>query len=80
VLEGDEVPEYGSAVMKDGEHVGTLTSPTKSPKFGVIGVAILRTDVADEGNLVEVASGDGTVPATVRDQSIYDPQKTRARS
>jgi aminomethyltransferase len=80
VLEGDEVPEYGSAVTKDGEPVGTLTSPTKSPQFGVIGVAILRTDVAEEGNKVEVAVGDGTVPATVRNKSIYDPQKTRTRS
>jgi aminomethyltransferase len=80
VLEGDEVPEYGSAVTKDGEPVGTLTSPTKSPQFGVIGVAILRADVAEEGNKVEVAVGDGTVPATVRNKSIYDPQKKRPRS
>lgn len=80
VLEGDDVPEYGSAVTKDGEPVGTLTSPTKSPQFGIIGVAILRTDVAEEGNKVEVAIGDGTVPATVRHKSIYDPQKKRPRS
>jgi len=80
VLEGDEVPEYGSAVTKDGEPIGTLTSPTRSPKFGVIGVAILRTDAAAEGNIVEVATGDGTASATVRNQSIYDPQKSRPRS
>lgn len=80
VLEGDDVPEYGSAVTKDGERVGTLTSPTKSPRFGVIGVAILRTDEAGEGNEVEVAVGDSTVPATVKDKSIYDPQKERPRS
>jgi glycine cleavage system T protein (aminomethyltransferase) len=80
VLEGDEVPEYGSAVTKDGEPIGTLTSPTRSPRFGVIGVAILRTDAAAEGNIVEVATGDGTASATVRNQSIYDPQKSRPRS
>jgi glycine cleavage system aminomethyltransferase T len=46
----------------------------------MIGVAILQTDAAAEGDLVEVANGDGTVAATVRNQSIYDPQKTRPRS
>ena len=80
VLEGDEVPEYGAAVTKDGEPVGTLTSPTSSPRFGVIGVATLRTDVAVEGNMVDVAVGDGTVPASVTRNSIYDPEKKLPRS
>jgi glycine cleavage system aminomethyltransferase T len=80
VLEGTEVPAYGSAVTKNGEAVGTLTSPTKSPRFGVIGVAILKTEVSENGTEVDVAIGDGTVSATVRPKSIYDPVKTRPRS
>lgn len=80
VLEGDEVPEYGAAVTKNGEPVGTLTSPTKSPRYGVIGIATLRTDVAEEGNTVDVAVGEGTVPARVTHNSVYDPEKKRPRS
>jgi aminomethyltransferase len=80
VLEGDEVPEYGSAVTKDGEPVGTLTSPTNSPRFGVIGLATLRTDVAEEGGTVDVALGGGTVPAKITHNSIYDREKKRPRS
>jgi aminomethyltransferase len=80
VLGGTEVPAYGSAITKNGEAVGTLTSPTKSPRFGVIGVAILKTEVSENGTEVDVAIGDGTVSATVSPKSIYDPAKTRPRS
>lgn len=80
VLEGEDVPEYGSAVTKDGEPVGTLTSPTKSPRFGVIGLARLRRDQAEEGNTVDVAVGDATAPAKVTHVSVYDPEKRRPRS
>ena len=79
VLEGDEVPDYGAAVTKDGKPVGTLTSPTKSPRFGVIGIASLRADVADEGNTVDVAVGEGTAPAKVTHNSIYDQEKKNPR-
>ena len=37
------------------------------------------TDVATEGEKVEVAVGDGTSPATVAPLSILDPQKRRPR-
>lgn len=80
LLEGDGVPEYGAAVTRDGEPVGTLTSPTKSPRYGVMGIATLRSDVAQEGSTVDVAVGDGTVVAKVTHNSIYDPEKTRSRS
>ncbi len=80
VLEGDEVPEYGAAVTKDGEPVGTLTSPTKSSAFGVIGIASLRTDAATEGGKVDVAVGDGTASASNTHNSIYAPEKKRPRS
>jgi aminomethyltransferase len=80
-VEGSDVPEYGAAVTKDGEPVGTLTSPAESPTLGrVIGMAVLDTPVAAKGETVEVALGDGTVAATVDDFPAYDPQKTRPRS
>jgi aminomethyltransferase len=78
-LEGSELPEYGAAVTKDGEDVGVLTSPADSPKFGPIGLAILRTDVARDGEAVEVALGDGTVSGTVDRLAILDPEKRKPR-
>ena len=79
-VEGDVLPEYGATVSRAGEEVGVLTSPAMSPKLGNIGLAILRTDAAADGTAVEVALGDGTVPATVDVLALYDPQKRRPRS
>jgi glycine cleavage system aminomethyltransferase T len=67
-------------VTRDGEDVGVLTSPTESPRYGKIGLAVLRADQADVGNAVEVAVGEGTVPATVDVLPLYDTQKARPRS
>src|SRR5207245_5184462 len=80
VIESDELPEYGAAVTSDGEPAGTLTSPTKSPRFGQIGLAIVESQLAGEGPLLEVAFGDGTVRAKVDVLPIYDTQKRRPRS
>lgn len=79
-LPGDELPEYGAAVFKDGEEVGTLTSPTNSPRFGPIGQTVLRTALARPGERVDVTFGDGTIPASVDVLPIYDTQKKRPRS
>jgi aminomethyltransferase len=79
-IEGDQAPEYGAAVTKEGQEVGVLTSPTTSPRFGVIGLAVVRTDQAALGNAVEIALGDGTAPATIDVVSVYDPEKRRPRS
>ncbi len=78
--EADALPEYGAAVTKDGEEVGTLTSPTDSPRFGKIGMAIVRADLATPGATLDVALGDGSVPATVDVLPLYDTEKTRPRS
>ena len=81
LVEGGEVPEYGAAVTKDGEPVGTLTSPAESPTLGqIIGLTVLETRFAATGTEVEVAVGDGTAKATVADFPIYDPEKTRPRA
>jgi aminomethyltransferase len=79
-LEGDSLPDYGSTVTKDGEEVGVLTSPAESPLFGNIGIAILRTDAANDGDKVDVAVGGGTVPGTIDVLAIYDPNKRKPRS
>jgi aminomethyltransferase len=75
-----QVPEYGATVTKGGEEIGTMTSATDSPLFGVIGLAVLDSNHAAEGTEVEVGLGEGTVPATVDVLSVYDPNKERPRS
>jgi glycine cleavage system T protein (aminomethyltransferase) len=80
VLEGDTLPEYGVAVTGDGEPAGVLTSPTKSPRFGNIGIAVLETRFAEDGTRLQVALGDETVGAKVAVLPIYDPEKKRPRS
>ena len=47
-LEAGELPEAGSSVTRDGAVVGTLTSPTNSPRFGPIALAIMKSAAADE--------------------------------
>ncbi len=78
--EADALPEYGVTVTKGGEEVGILTSPTDSPRFGKIGMAVVRADIAQVGTTVDVALGEGTVVATVDALPLYDTQKTRPRS
>jgi aminomethyltransferase len=79
-LEGQELPEYGAAVSKDGEPIGVLTSPATSPVHGPIGLAILRSDVADEGTTVDVTLGEGTIGGTVDVLAVHDPEKRRPKS
>jgi aminomethyltransferase len=79
-IEGDQVPDYGAKVTKDGKEVGIVTSPASSPRVGTIGLAILDTDAAIDGEKVDVAVGDSTVPATVDVLSVLDPEKKRPRS
>ena len=87
-IEGNEVPEYGAQVIKEGAVIGTVTSPAHSPAFGVIGLATLKTDFAANGTSVEVALGetaageksDRFARAFVSDLSIHDPEKKKPRS
>jgi aminomethyltransferase len=79
-VEGDTLPEYGAAVAKDGEDVGVLTSPTESPRFGRIGLAIVRAAFASPGTILDVAVGDGTAAATVDVLPLYDTEKMRPRA
>lgn len=79
-IEGTEVPDYGADVRKGDETIGTLTSPTSSPLFGVIGLAVIRAEYAVDGSDLKVALGEGTVTGKVAGPSVYDPEKQRPRS
>jgi glycine cleavage system T protein (aminomethyltransferase) len=79
-LGGDRLPKYGATVRRGGDEVGELTSPAASPRYGHIGLAIIRTDAAGVGERVEVDVADGTVEATVDVLAIHDPNKRRPRA
>lgn len=79
-VEGETLPEYGATVTKDGEEVGVLTSPTDSPRYGKIGLAIVNSGHATPGTSLEVAVGDATAAASVDVLPIYDTNKTRPRA
>jgi aminomethyltransferase len=79
-LEGDTLPEYGATVTRDGEEIGVLTSPTDSPRFGKIGLAIVRSGHATAGTQVDVAVGEGTTTGTVDALPVYDTNKERPRA
>lgn len=74
-IEGDAVPEIGAAVTADGATVGTVTSPTSTPRFGTLALAVLDAPAAAEGQVLEV----GGAAATVGPLSIYDPEKKKPR-
>ena len=74
-IEAESAPEGGVAVVRDGEEVGVVTSPTVSPRLGTIALGILRSDAATDGDKVEV----GGAVATVGPLSLYDPEKKKPR-
>ena len=75
-IEGDAVPEMGAAVTKDGKAVGTVTSPTSTPRFGTLALAVLDASAAADGEVL----GVGAAAAAVGPLSIYDPEKKKPRS
>lgn len=80
-LDSAELPGYGTAVTRDGERVGTLTSPTISPYAGPIALAIVEAPLAVPGTRLEVVDGDSALGAVVHDSHpAYDPEKNRPRS
>ena len=81
-IDGDEVPEYGAAVTRDGADVGIVRSPCQSPTFDmqVIAMASIDRGLANDGEQVQVAVGDATATATVAPFPLYDTDKRRPRS
>ena len=75
---GGRAPRLGVEVTRDGEPVGTLTSPAVSPAFGPIALAVLESG----GRRRRVGRGglEGGRRATVAPLAIYDPEKRRPRS
>jgi aminomethyltransferase len=79
-IDSGVAPDYGAAVSREGEQVGVVTSPAVSPRVGTIGLAILDTEASADGQVLDVAVGEGTASATVAPPSVYDPSKERPRA
>jgi aminomethyltransferase len=79
LLETDEIPGRWIPVQKDGGQAGTLTSPTRSPQFGVIALAMLEAPFSQSGETLEIGN-HSAVRATVDGPCLYDPEKLRPRS
>lgn len=79
-FEAEALPEWGSKVFADGEHVGELTVSSLSPRFGPLGQAIIETEFATPGTRVEVVDNDGRHSAAVGPRVLYDPERIRVRS
>jgi len=76
-LEPGPVPDTGSAIedpARPGQRIGTLTSVAPSLDHRrVIGLAYVRTDLADAGMNLVVASPDDRVGAVVSDLPFTKP-------
>jgi folate-binding protein YgfZ len=56
----DGLPELGAPVVAGDREVGRVTSVARSPRFGAIGLGVLRREVAD-GDRVDVGGAVATV-------------------
>jgi folate-binding protein YgfZ len=63
--------EIGATVSHQRrQDAGTVTSAAFSPDFGYLGAAMVRNDVAFEGEVVQIANAGGTIDAVVRQMPI----------
>jgi glycine cleavage system aminomethyltransferase T len=75
VFEGDDVPEAPAAITLDGAVMGSLRSVERTPRFGVIALAVVDTAHAQDG--ISVVVGEERRPATVRPRPIDDGDRAR---
>jgi len=64
-FEGSRMPELDTMLILEGKEVGRLTSVASSPKFGVIGLAVLHHSAWKPGT--RLADSSGEINATVTD-------------
>jgi len=71
-IEGAGIPREGNPVMVGDEQVGVVTSGTFSPSLEIgIGMAYLRTDLAEPGSEVEIDVRGKRRPARVASKPLY---------
>jgi aminomethyltransferase len=71
-IEGPGIPRQGNPVLAGGEQVGVVTSGTLSPSLEVgIGMAYLRSDLAEPGTGIEIDVRGKRRPARVAPKPLY---------
>jgi aminomethyltransferase len=75
----DGLPERGAVVRAAGAVVGEVTSPSRSPGFGSIALAVIDRAAAVEGARVEVETEERPLVAYVAPTPISDPGRRRPR-
>jgi aminomethyltransferase len=78
-LSSEDLPESGAELVHGGAGSGALSSPTVSPLFGPIALAIIKAELASPGTEFQIAGT--SITATVNDtHPAYDPEKKRPRA
>lgn len=76
VIEGPGIPRQGNPVMVGDEVVGEVSSGTFSPSLNIgIGMAYLRSDLAEPGTEVEIDVRGKRRPARVSSKPLYSKEK-----
>jgi aminomethyltransferase len=74
VITGEGIARQGNPVMLGDDAVGEVTSGTLSPSLGTgIGMAYVRTDLAEPGTEVEVDVRGRRRPARIEKRPLYKP-------
>jgi aminomethyltransferase len=77
VLTGPGIPRQGNPVLSEGEQAGTVTSGTLSPCLEQgIGMAYVRTDLAEPGTDVEIDVRGRGRAARIESKPLYDPKES----
>jgi glycine cleavage system T protein (aminomethyltransferase) len=77
-IEGVGIPRQNNPVLAGGEEVGVVTSGTFSPSLEIgIGMAYLRSDLAEPGTEVEIDVRGKRRPARVASKPLYDSPSSR---
>ncbi len=79
-IEGARVPAAGARVTLAGKEAGHLTSPLRSPRLGVLALAILHHSAWAPGTAVTIHDADGELAAAVSELPFAsDAQATGKR-
>lgn len=77
-IEGAGIPRQGNAVLADGDEAGIVTSGSFSPSLEIgIGMAYLRSDLAEPGTEVEIDVRGKRRPARVASKPLYESPSSR---
>jgi len=77
-IAGAGIPRQGNPVLAGGEEVGVVTSGSYSPSLEIgIGMAYLRSDLAEPGTEVEIDVRGKRRPARVASKPLYQSPSSR---